>query len=321
MNTDQKIDMLVEELRLLRETVGEIHTLVGAKVRKKAAPLVESRAGVVRELFQYLVDMPQKKKDSANFPKELRDKHDFSKGGETLRAGIVPLSALVARASQRTAFKPVEGEATARDGVEAVLADAGLVVKTLDGLGLKRGSSLRVVLTKEKLVEIRAGEEIHKPAVKVEKRVAPVAAEPKPEIDEQEQEQEQEQEERPPVAYVSPTAYKSKIRGFGDDAEDVVVPVKKKKKVRRFKEEPTTVDTVDEPQDLTDTTGAVIGGWRDHETGEIDPTLPEDDDTDGWGEDEQPEEDPFALFALSGKQQKESEKISKKVIDLSWGGE
>jgi hypothetical protein len=215
-----------------------------------------------------------------------------------------------------------------------VLNEAGLVIKTLDGVGLKRGSALRVVLTKEKLAEIRAGEAIHKPVVKV------------PEIEEEELEEDEpsehlkaemakpcEDEEVPTrKPYVPPVSAKSRLRGFGDDTPEVVAEIpghpdnpvfasapvverrSSKKKLRGFRVETTTdvVDTRDvvDEEDLTDTTDVVV-----------DPTLPEDDDTDGWGEDEQPEGDPFADFALSGRQQKESEKITKKSIDLSWGEE
>jgi hypothetical protein len=316
MTTDQKIDLILDKVKTLETLVAAIlpYRRLPEELKRKVDMLGGgvtvayrgARAQEALEMFVKCVTMPGSKKRKANFPRETLDQWDMKTNTATIRR-IVPLSHLVARLSALKSFRPAGAdEMSSRDNAEKAIAESGLVVSNLAELRLKRHSTVPVVLEAELYAQFTG---------KVEHV----------EQEEEELEEDEIQDEEPIKPYVPPTDYKAKISGFGRDVpehvdeqeETLPVPdavLKKKAKVRGFREEPTTVDTVDgdltEPGDLTTTTPTVF-----------DPTLPEDDDTDGWGEDEQPEGDPFADFALSGQQQRESEKKLKKVVDLSWGEE
>jgi hypothetical protein len=339
MTPDQKIDLLLEKATTLETLVAAIlpYRRLPEELKRKVDRLGGgvttayrgARAQEALEMFVKCVTMPGSKKRKANFPRETLDQWDMKTGTVTVRR-IVPLSHLVARLAALKSFRPAGAEElSSRDNAEKAIAESGLVVSNLAELRLKRHSTVPVVLEPEFFAQL-TGKAAEKGVVV-------------PEIEEEELEEDEPSEhlkaemakpcegEEVPARkpYVPPVSAKSRLRGFGDDAPEVVAEIpghpdnpvfasapvverrSSKKKLRGFRVETTTdvVDTRDvvDEEDLTDTTDVVV-----------DPTLPEDDDTDGWGEDEQPEGDPFADFRLSGQQQAATKESPKggRVVDL-----
>jgi len=149
------LESLVDKLaRLIAATVPArtLKPAVRSVVLDIAPELAEAyRDERVQELFEtyeHVVGMGYHKKRSANFPRALDDIIDYTgRNPENNKAcRIIPHSALVARCAAKKAFRVIEGEESAVQNVKLAIVKSGLVVTTLHAAGLKRGSTVKIVL-------------------------------------------------------------------------------------------------------------------------------------------------------------------------------
>ena len=149
------LESLVDKLaRLIAATVPArtLKPAVRSVVLDIAPELAEAyRDERVQELFEtyeHVVGMGYHKKRSANFPRALDDIIDYTgRNPENNKAcRIIPHSALVARCAAKKVFRVVEGETSAAQNVNLAIAKSGLVVTTLHAAGLKRGSTVKIVM-------------------------------------------------------------------------------------------------------------------------------------------------------------------------------
>lgn len=149
------LETLVDKLaRLIAATVPTrtLKPAVRSVVLDIAPELAEAyRDERVRELYEtyeHVVNMGYHKKRSANFPRALDDVIDFvdrDPGKETV-CRIIPHSALLARCAAKKAFRVVEGEESTIQNVKLALVKSGMVTTTMHAAGLKRGSTVKIIM-------------------------------------------------------------------------------------------------------------------------------------------------------------------------------
>lgn len=315
-----RLESLVDKLARLIAATMPARTLkpaAKAAVLSIAPELAEAyrddRVREICETYEHVVNMGYAKKRSANFPRALDDKIDYTgyRPEDTVVCRVIPYSALIARCSAKKSFRVVQGEDSAVQNVKLACIKAGMVVTTLDKAGMKRGSHVQIVMDHAEAVKrglVKGLEPVPElPKPKPEPKPAPKAVFDKAAWEEP--------EPTPPVAKPAKSR-NPRFSGWDEQEDTSTVPDEVLT---------TTAPPVDEPDELSE---AVEKFHRDLETTtnpvdeEIDTepsfttTNPVDDeiDTEPWEEEEDDgyNEDPIALFRESGEQQKKSSK----AVDL-----
>jgi hypothetical protein len=151
MTTNERLERIEKLLLLLipRRKVPEELMLLDLK------PDENERVTVFKRELAKLIDLDRPARMAARFPTEAIPELDL--GGECSKLERVPLSMLASRCGARKCFKRVLGEASVKQNVIDVANDLGYLVATLDECGLRKGSSLELLLSKHEFAKVVGG--------------------------------------------------------------------------------------------------------------------------------------------------------------------